>query len=437
MSANPFHLAWFLNGFKVQTWNTAWAGVGGRHLNAPALYVDLAHSLERAGFDYILLEDSSFVPDGYGGTSEAYLKNATMVPKGDPAVLASLLTQATSHLGVVPTLSTSEYPPYLLARLVATLDQVSNGRSGWNIVTGSSDRAAQNYGLDALPMHSERYARADEFTDLVTQLWESWAPDAIVEDIATNTYADYKKVNPIDFVGKWYSSRGPLNVPRSPQGLPVKVQAGGSPAGRQFASKWADTIIGYVRTPEQMKEYRDDVRARAVEQGRHPDDVKVLFLVDVTVGATDDEARRQFDAEHSASMANPEGELAMMGFTTNIDFSRLDLDRPVSEQSADLQTNGHRSVLEGFLARAGSRTLREVLVEKATPELVGSPDSVAAQLDEIMQHVGGDGFLFNQDALTRHSFSTITDGLVPALQRRGLVRQEYGSNFLRENLFEF
>jgi alkanesulfonate monooxygenase SsuD/methylene tetrahydromethanopterin reductase-like flavin-dependent oxidoreductase (luciferase family) len=226
-------------------------------------------------------------------------------------------------------------------------------------------------------------------------------------------------------------------VPRSPQGLPVKVQAGGSPAGRQFASKWADTIIGYVRTPEQMKEYRDDVRARAVEQGRHPDDVKVLFLVDVTVGATDDEARRQFDAEHSASMANPEGELAMMGFTTNIDFSRLDLDRPVSEQSADLQTNGHRSVLEGFLARAGSRTLREVLVEKATPELVGSPDSVAAQLDEIMQHVGGDGFLFNQDALTRHSFSTITDGLVPALQRRGLVRQEYGSNFLRENLFEF
>ncbi|MET0699413.1 MAG: NtaA/DmoA family FMN-dependent monooxygenase [Mycobacterium sp.] len=437
MSANPFHLAWFLNGFKVQTWNSAWAGVGGRHLNAPALYIDLARSLERAGFDYILLEDSSFVPDGYGGTSEAYLKNATMVPKGDPAVLASLLTQATSHLGVVPTLSISEYPPYLLARLVATLDQVSNGRSGWNIVTGSSDRAAQNYGRDALPLHAERYARADEFADLVTQLWESWAPDAIVEDFATNTYADHTKVNPINFVGKWFSSRGPLNVPRSPQGLPVKVQAGGSPAGRQFASKWADTIIGYVRTPEQMKEYRDDVRARAVEQGRAPDDVKVLFLVDVTVGATDDDAQRQFDAEHSASMANPESELAMMGFTTNIDFSRLDLDRPVSEQSADLHTNGHRSVLDGFLARAGSRTLREVLVEKATPELIGSPDSVAAQLDEIMQHVGGDGFLFNQDALTRHSFSTITDGLVPALQRRGLVRQEYSSAYLRENLFEF
>jgi FMN-dependent oxidoreductase (nitrilotriacetate monooxygenase family) len=437
MSANPFHLAWFLNGFKVQTWNSPWAGVGGRHLNAPDLYIDLARSLERAGFDYILLEDSSFMPDGYGGTSEAYLKNAVMVPKGDPAVLAGLLTQATSRLGVVPTLSTSEYPPYLLARLVATLDQVSNGRCGWNIVTGSSDRAAQNYGLDTLPQHSERYARADEFTDLVTQLWESWEPDAIVENIATNTYADYTKVNPINFVGKWYSSRGPLNVPRSPQGLPVKVQAGGSPAGRGFASKWADTIIGYVRTPEQMKEYRDDVRARAIEHGRNPDDVKVLFMVSVTIGATDDEAQRQYDAVRAASMANPVSELAMMGFTTNIDFSRLDLDRPVAEQSADLKTNGHKSVLDAFLARAGSRTLREVLVEKATPELVGSPDSVAAQLDEIMQHVGGDGFLFNQDALTRHSFSTITDGLVPALQRRGLVRQQYSSAYLRENLLEF
>jgi FMN-dependent oxidoreductase (nitrilotriacetate monooxygenase family) len=437
VSADPFHLAWFLNGFKVQTWDSPFAGVGGRHLNSPELYIDLARSLERAGFDYILLEDSSFVPDGYQGSTEAYLKNAWMVPKGDPSVLASLLTQFTTRLGVIPTLSTSEYHPYMLARLVATLDQVSQGRSGWNMVTGSSDLAARNYGRDGLPPHAERYERADEFARAVFQLWDSWAPDAVVEDRAAGVYVDHTKVRAIDFEGEFFRTRGPLNVPRSPQDRPVTVQAGGSPAGRNFASKWADTIIGYVKTPEEMREYREYVRAKAVAHGRRAQDVKVLFLIDVTVAETDEDAKRAHEAARSAAIADPAEELAMMGFTTNLDFSRLDLDRPVSEQSASLVTNGHKSVLDQFVARAGDRTLREALTEPATPVLVGSPDTVAAQLDEYMQHVKGDGFLFTQDHLTRRSFATITDGLVPALQRRGLVRREYSHATFRENLFEF
>jgi len=437
VSANPFHLAWFLNGFKVQTWDSPFAGVGGRHLNSPDLYVDLARSLERAGFDYILLEDSSFVPDGFQGSMEPYLKNAWMVPKGDPSVLAAILTQVTTRLGVVPTLSTSEYHPYMLARQVATLDQVSSGRSGWNMVTGSSDRAAQNYGFEALPQHAERYQRADEFAEAVFQLWDSWAADAVVEDRERGVYADHTKVKVVDFAGNYFRTRGPLNVPRSPQDRPVTVQAGGSPSGRAFASKRADTVIGYVRTPEEMKEYRDYVRAKAVELGRRADDVKVLFLIDVVVAETDEDAKRAHEAARLAALDDPAEQLAMMGFATNVDFSALDLDRPVVEQAASLETNGHKSVLDQFVARAGDRTLREVVTEPATPELVGSPDTVAAQLDECMQHVGGDGFLFTQEGLTRRTFATITDGLVPALQRRGLVRREYGGATFRENLFEF
>jgi FMN-dependent oxidoreductase (nitrilotriacetate monooxygenase family) len=325
----------------------------------------------------------------------------------------------------------------MLARLVATLDQVSQGRSGWNMVTGSSDLAARNYGRDSLPPHAERYERADEFASAVFQLWDSWAPDAVVEDRAAGVYVDHTKVRPVDFEGKFFRTRGPLNVPRSPQDRPVTVQAGGSPAGRNFASKWADTIIGYVKTPEEMREYREYVRAKAVAHGRRAQDVKVLFLIDVTVAETDEDAKRAHEAARSAAIADPAEELAMMGFTTNLDFSALDLDCPVSEQSASLVTNGHKSVLDQFVARAGERTLREALTEPATPVLVGSPDTVAAQLDEYMQHVKGDGFLFTQDHLTRRSFATITDGLVPALQRRGLVRREYTHPTFRENLFEF
>lgn len=157
----------------------------------------------------------------------------------------------------------------MLARLVATLDQVSQGRSGWNMVTGSSDLAARNYGRDGLPPHAERYERADEFARAMFQLWDSWAPDAVVEDRAAGVYVDHAKVRTVDFEGKFFKTRGPLNVPRSPQDRPVTVQAGGSPAGRNFASKWADTIIGYVKTPEEMREYREYVRAKAVLRHDH------------------------------------------------------------------------------------------------------------------------------------------------------------------------
>lgn len=437
MTADAFHLGWFLSGFKVHSWNGTWSGTGARDWNSTAFYVDFVRSLERACFDYVLLEDSSFVPDAYGDSAEVYLRHALMIPKQDPAVLAGILTQATSRLGIVPTLSTSEYPPYLLARLISTLDHVSHGRAGWNIVTGSSDRAAQNYGRDALPDHEERYAIADEFADLVTQLWGSWDEDAVVADVEGGVFADHTKVHTVDFEGRYFRSRGPLVTSRPPQGRPVIVQAGGSPRGRDFASKYADTIIAYVREPHEMKEFRADIHARLLTHGRKPADCKVLFLVTPTLGDTEQEAWDRKRRADQALLDMPEKSLAMMGFTTNIDFSRFDVDTPVRDLAAGLSTNGHQSVLDHFVHRAGDRTLREVAAERQSPDVVGTPDQVAGQLAELMEEVGGDGFLFTLPETNRKTVAEVTDGLVPVLQRRGLTRSSYTHEHFRDNLLEF
>ena len=256
----------------------------------PDLFVDLAKGMERACFDYMIIEDSSNVPYTYKGSHDTYLQYAASAPKLDPAVLVPYLAQATdASRPRCRRLSVSEYPPYLLARLVNSLDHVTEGRIGWNCVTGSNDGAAQNYGHDKHRPHDERYDIADEFADVVTRLWEAWEPDAVVLDRDKPMFADGSKVHPINHDGKYFRCRGPLNAPRSPQGRVPICQAGGSPRGQRFASRWADTIIteggGSVGS---MKAYRDRVRQQAAEYGRNPDDIKVLFLahpiIDVTHG---------------------------------------------------------------------------------------------------------------------------------------------------------
>ncbi len=193
MAKHRFHLAWFLSeGYGPKAWRSDWPGsqTDRARWMMPDIFIDLAKGLERACFDYLIIEDSSNVPYTYRGSHDAYLKYAACTPKLDPAVLAPYLAQATRHLGIVPTLSVSEYSPYLLARLVNSLDHVTEGRIGWNCVTGSNDGAAQNYGRDKHHPHDERYDIADEFADIVTRLWDSWEPDAVVLDPETPIFAD-------------------------------------------------------------------------------------------------------------------------------------------------------------------------------------------------------------------------------------------------------
>lgn len=428
-----FHLAWFLN-FVTDDWIGTW-GDGGRDWTGD-FYVEMARHLERACFDYVIIEDKLMVSTAYGGTMEADLKHGVN-PKHDPVPLAVLMAQATARLGVVPTMSTSFYPPFLLARLCATIDHIARGRFGWNIVTSAEDRAAQNFGMDRLYEHDERYAMATEYLDLVLKLWESWEPGAVVRDRETGTYVDHTKVHTVDFVGKYYKSRGPLNTVRPPQGYPVLCQAGASPPGREFASRYADTIVATANNPAQMKAYREDIRARLAAHGRDPGDCKVLFLVSPIVADTVEEAH----AKKLRWMSDPgyiELVLATMSSITELDFSQFDLDQPLPP----VTTNGERGFLEAFARRADGKTLRQAVIDDGMSgqgDFVGTPKIVADRMVGLMNEIGGDGFLITTPAkkLNRRYITEITDGLIPALQRRGAVRTSYTHERFRDNLLEF
>jgi FMN-dependent oxidoreductase (nitrilotriacetate monooxygenase family) len=431
-----FHLAWFLSqGYGPKTWRSQWSGSASdlARWMMPDLFIDLAKGLDRCCFDYMIIEDSSMVPYTYKGSHDVYLKYAASTPKLDPAVLVSYLAPATKTLGLVPTFSTSEYPPYLMARLVNTLDHVTEGRIGWNCVTSSNDGAAENYGRDKHLPHDERYDVADEFADVVTRLWEAWEPDAVVLDRARPLFADGSKVHAVNHDGKYFKVRGPLNAPRSPQGRVPICQAGGSPRGQAFAARWADTIITNALTVEAMKTFRADVRRRAAGYGRDPDSIKVLFLAYPIVDTTLEAA-----LERKRLMAEEDGRhldmnLSGLSRLTNIDFSKFDLDEPLP---AGLTTNGHQSSLANWIGKT-PRALATATGSRQGIELVGTPDSVAGRMQEIMQEVAGDGFLFFNTYFDRRYVTEVCDGLVPELQRRGLVRKAYAHKHLRDNLLEF
>jgi FMN-dependent oxidoreductase (nitrilotriacetate monooxygenase family) len=439
MPNKRFHLGWFTY-FGQNAWNEP-LGSGSDPWTGE-LHLDLARAMERACFDYMLIEDTLSIPAVFKGSMATYLKHGIMVPKHDPVPLTAILGAATRHLGFVTTLSTMAYHPFMLARLIATLDHLTRGRFGWNIVTSTETAAAQNVGLTELAPRQLRYDMADEFVELVKKLLGSWEPDAVIRDHANGTYADAAKVHVLDFVGRWYRSRGPLNTVPSPQGRPAFIQAGGSPRGRRFAAEHADSIIMTTNGIAGMKSYRDDVRQMAVKAGRNPDDIKVLALIAPVVGETRDEAREHY--ERSIAAPNfAERALALFSSFTDIDFSQFDLDAPLPP----LTTNAEQGALDKFCqTRPGEppspKTLRQLLRESGTTgvmELVGTPDDVADMMGDAMAQVGGDGYLITTPyhRLTRVYISSITDGLVPALQRRGLTRTVYTTTTLRATLNEF
>jgi FMN-dependent oxidoreductase (nitrilotriacetate monooxygenase family) len=429
-----FHLGWFVN-FTPGAWDSTFS-----HGGSPwdgKFYVEFALALERACFDYIMLEDTLMVSEAYRGTAEATLKYALQVPKHDPVPLAAIIAAATSKLGVVATMSTMAWPPFMLARVCTTIDHIAGGRFGWNIVTSGEDAAAQNFGLAKLPPREQRYATADEYMEVVYRLFDAWEPDAVVKDREHGIYADWRKVHPIDFEGEYFRVRGPLNTVPSPQGRPTFVQAGGSSRGRAFAARHADSIIAPTSTLAGAKAYRDDVRAHAVTFSRNPDDIKILFLVYPILGETSEEAR----AKRRRMVNQPwfiEAALAATGTTSDIDFSQYNLDEPLPER---LTTNGEQGSLDRFQQWGSGKTLRQLTAERFDNELdlIGTPEEVADKMAAAMESVGGDGFLISTpfQRTSRRFINEICEGLVPALQRRGLVREAYTRPTLRETLREF
>ena len=331
-----------------------------------------------------------------------------------------------------------------MARLSSTIDSLTRGRFGWNIVTSAEDLAAQNFGLEKLPARELRYAMAEEYMEVMNKLFDSWAPDAVVLDRDAGIYADFTKVKPIHHEGQFYKVRGPLNTVRAPQGRPVYVQAGASPRGRDFAAKHADSIISVASGVADMKAFRDDVRARAAAIGRDPDSIKILFCVTPTLGETEAEAREK----HGRMLNAPHfivDMLASVSAITDIDFAQFPLDEKLPER---LITNGEQGSLDKFQqyssAGGSGKTLRQLVVDGAgglvsSVELIGTPDQVAQRMGQVMAEVGGDGFLITTPVLrvSRRYLTEVADGLIPALQKRGLTRSAYKHEQLRDNLLEF
>jgi FMN-dependent oxidoreductase (nitrilotriacetate monooxygenase family) len=430
-----FHLGWFIGkGYSPHNWNQPWGGTIGADWAEPDLYMDLARSLERACFDCLILEDGSFIADAFQGSPEWYLRNAFSVPKSDPLPLVPLIGYVTKRIGIIATITTGFWPPYLAARLGATLDHLTHGRLGLNVVTAHNDRTAQNFGLDRHYEHDFRYEMADEWMQVVTKLWDSWEPGAIVADPTTGVFADHTKIHPIHFEGRFFKSRGPLNTAPGPQQRPVICQAGGSPAGRGFAAKHADVIIAKNRGIPAAKQYRADIAGRMAVNGRRADDCKIMHCASVIMGDTMDEARDKL-ARHTANLVNTmDAKLAGMSYLSGIDCAKFDLDAPLPK----LDINASRASFEAHLSGEGARTLRQMLLDPGSGgiDFLGTPDSIASNMGAVMEEIGGDGYLI-QDPLTRRAIVEITDGLVPALQRRGLTRARYEHELFRDNLLAF
>ena len=435
-----FHLGWFLgNGFGIQPWNGSYSGRSMTDWTKPDLYRDLTSSLERGGYDYVLIEDTAMVEDTFGGSAERTLARGLMAPKNDPIPLVPLMVQGSKHIGVIATISTTQYPPYLAARQAVSLDHLTDGRYGMNVVTSVTHRVGQNYGYDKLPPHDERYARAEEWVDVVNKLWNSWDEDALVHDQAGFRYADASKVHTIDHRGPHFNVRGPLNTIPGPQRRPTIAQAGNSIPGREIAAAHADTMLAMGRTVEQMKAFRDDMRQRVIAHGRHPDSLKVMFLVTPMLGETDEHAweRERARIAYSRTDEAVADVLWNMSYISGgeVDYASFDLDAKMP----DILGNGEQSSMRQYVTGNEDKTLREVAADVrqiGDLGLIGSSDTVAAKMGEIMEEVGGDGFLMFPE-VTRRNIAEYADGLSPALRKRGLIRDGYDFRTLRENLLAF
>ncbi|MBT0769974.1 LLM class flavin-dependent oxidoreductase [Kineosporia sp. J2-2] len=431
MSHKQIHLAAFMNAGPMGT-------VGWRHPDArddflsASYYVDTARLLEEAKFDMIFIPDSLAVPRSLGGRFDPAVRYGAGSPRIDPIPVLSLLAGATSRIGLAGTTSTGYTEPYNVARSFATLDHLTAGRAGWNVVTSFQDAEAQNYGFDRLPPREQRYARAEEFLEATARLWDSWSDEAIVQDKATGQFGRPEQVRSVDFRGEYVSTQGPLGVPRPPQGYPVIVQAGASPSGRDFAARWADVIFCSHESIESAIEFYSDVKTLAAKYGRDPDQLKILPAAAVVVG----DSRQDAQAKHRAfeDLVDPEAGLSRLAYHINVDLTKFDLDGPLPEMEVAGVMGHYREVLEYALAR--NLTIRELgkwYGARTEGYLVGSASDIADGMQEWVDRGAADGFMVVATHVPA-AFADFAAQVVPELQRRGLFRTEYEGSTLRDNL---
>jgi FMN-dependent oxidoreductase (nitrilotriacetate monooxygenase family) len=394
-------------------------------------WTDLAQLLERGLFDGLFIADVLGIYDVYGGGPEAALRGAAQVPVNDPLLVVPAMAAVTEHLGFGITAATSFEHPYSFARRMSTLDHLTKGRVGWNIVTGYLESAALNHGLDTITPHADRYDIADEYTEVVYKLWEaSWEDDAVGTDPGRAQYADPSKVHPIGHDGKHFRVPGIHLSEPSPQRTPVLYQAGASNRGRRFGAENAEVIFIGAPTKEILREAVADIRARAKAAGRDPYDVKIVNGHIVITG--EDERAAQARHDDFRRFIDPEGALALWSGWLGSDLSRFDLDDPVAITDNEYL----KSAVQMF--GAGNWTLRDFVDARALgpegPLTVGSPSQVADELQSWVEDTDVDGFNLT-NVITPGSFVDFIDHVVPELQRRGVYKTEYREGTLREKLF--
>jgi N-acetyl-S-(2-succino)cysteine monooxygenase len=396
-------------------------------------YVELARAAEAAKFDLIFLADGS----GTRGDNVEYLSRTahSYVAQFEPLTLLSALAAVTERIGLVGTASTTFNEPYHIARKFASLDHISGGRAGWNLVTSSNEHEAKNFGFDQHLAHARRYERAEEFAEVVTGLWDSWDEDAFVHDKAAGRFFDPAKRHVLDHRGEFFNVRGPLNVARAPQGHPVVVQAGSSEAGKALAARTAEVIFTAQQRLEDAVAFYADVKGRLAAYGRDPDDLKIMPGVMPIVGRTESEAREKF--ETLQALIDPVVGLAMVSsLTGGIDLSGYPLDGPIPELP-ETNASKSRQSLTLALARRENLTIRELSLRVAGArghwQLVGTPEQIVDALEERFVNYGADGFNV-MPALLPDGLDDFIALVLPELRRRGLFRSEYEGRTLRDHL---
>lgn len=397
----------------------------------PAHFVRLARTAERGKFDAVFFADTLGVPNA----PPALLSRGLVPYQFEPLTLLSLIAGATERIGLIATTSTSYLPPFHLARKFASLDLLSNGRAGWNLVTSGTDWEATNFGLDAQLGHSDRYLRAREYVDVVKGLWDGWSDDAWQFDKASGQVFDPNKVHPLNHEGTYYKVRGPLAAPRPVQGYPVIVQAGSSDDGQELAAATAEVVFTAQQTLAEGQAFYSGLKQRVVQAGREADSVKIMPGVFPIIGRTEEEAQHKL--EELQSLIDPVIGLGLLSaFLGNIDFSKHPLDGPVPELP---QTEGWQSRQKLFvdLARRENLTLRQlyqrVAIARGHRVVVGTPERIADQLEDWFVGGAADGFNILAPTLPL-GLEAFVDQVVPELQRRDLFRTEYSGSTLREHL---
>ena len=395
-------------------------------------YRELAKTAERGKFDLVFVADS---PAGWEGDRDpAILERVSHGTHFEPVTLWSALSQVTDNIGFVATASTTYEDPYLLARKFLSLDHISKGRAAWNVVTTAAD-VSRNFSIAGHPAHSNRYERAEEFVDLVLDLWDSHEDDAFIRDKQSGVFVDPAKVHKVNLEGKFFSVTGPLNVARSPQGRPVVVQAGASEPGRTLAARTAEVIFTANQTLADAQEFYSDLKGRLAKFGRRRDELLIMPGIFPVIGGTEAEAQEKY--EFIQSLVHPVIAWGILKqYYVGVDLSGYSLDDKAPPLPAHTELNQSRLKLVADLAARGL-TLRELYLSLATARghrtAVGTPEQIADAIELWFRQGAADGFNIMPPILPT-GLTDFVDEVVPILRRRGLYRSDYAGPTLRENL---